>query len=107
MEKPKNIQEYVVQKVIEHLKYKDAEFKELADALSRFNLVKCSFCKKYADFDNSCDGCDNVSCSKCKQIKNFQGYNLSGINRCKNCTEERKCEGWIINPNQWTIADYE
>ncbi len=62
---PKNIQEYIVESVIKHNKYRDDEIKELQQILHDLDLDKCSTCMKYKKIMDVCALCEKMCCYKC------------------------------------------
>ena len=95
----KNLQEYVSNRIIEHLKDRDTELQELRKfreiALSLFgeiDIVMCSGCKMYSRWGTSCDLCDNILCVNCDSegITHYNTWNLSGTNACKECQVKHK-----------------
>ncbi len=108
---PKNIQEYIVESVIKHNKYRDDEIDELTKALNDMGATKCEICLKYKTEYNSCSMCDFRCCEFCSEAKlnvvlNSHSYytylchecckiycnNCTGkdIKKCDKCTE-RQC----------------
>lgn len=89
----RNIQEYVAVRVIEHMKYRDAEIQQLQkdfDELSRcaadHDIVKCQFCHYYGSYSLTCDFCDKPSCRDCEAVRNIHSWNLAG-SWCLMCEE--------------------
>lgn len=92
MSNPKNIQEYVAERVIEHmkylreadiclqsqLKYKKDKIKKLKEILNDFGIYKCQECKEYKDERHICRCCTNTCCyecsEKCGKLENYSVY---------------------------------
>ena len=74
---PKNIQEYIVESVIKHNKYRDDEIKELERLLVECDVSKCDKCLKYKIEMYSCHLCQINCCFGCSEteIKTFISYN--------------------------------
>lgn len=92
--KSRNIQDYVANKIILYMKYRDEEveslkreIQSLKEDLEDTNIVKCSWCGVYREYDRTCEFCDKMSCHSCGNIKRYPSWNLSGCNACDNCTE--------------------
>ena len=84
---PKNIQEYIVEGIIKHIKYRDAEVKKLYEILEDFGITKCDNCVEYTKDGRLCDMCDLHFCETCYdlKIKHVNTWNLSGSNMCDKC----------------------
>lgn len=78
MSNPKNIQEYVAERVIEHMKYKKDKIKKLKEILNDFGIYKCQECKEYKDERHICRCCTNTCCyecsEKCGKLENYSVY---------------------------------
>jgi late competence protein required for DNA uptake (superfamily II DNA/RNA helicase) len=68
----KNIQEYVVGKVLENIELKDKEIEKLKEkniklkeVLSRYDIIKCSFCTFYTKDCYECSQCGCFYCIDC------------------------------------------
>ena len=90
----KNIQEYVVNCVIAHMKYRDLELEQLKEEikimkekLETKDILKCGICKKYEEYDRTCDFCELVSCIECAYVKRYSSWNISGCTACNRCIE--------------------
>lgn len=83
----KNIKEYVIEKVLETMRYRDIEIIELRSCLADVDIVKCGFCECYRTYDNTCEFCDIESCDKCQKVSNYSSWNLSGCDACDKCSE--------------------
>ena len=84
---PKNIQEYIVEGIIKHIKYRDDEVKKLYEILEDFGITKCDNCSQYTKDGRLCDMCDLHFCETCYdlKIKHVNTWNLSGSNMCDKC----------------------
>jgi hypothetical protein len=85
---PRNIAEYVAQRVIEHIKYRDTELTELREALAQSNMVKCAQCqmwKKRLSL-NHCQVCNKWFC--CRFVRNVHTRNIHGTDMCNQCIKE-------------------
>ncbi len=80
----KNIQEYVGNMIIKHLKYRDDEMKKMLEELEEIGVIKCMTCNSFTINNySSCDCCDLKTC--CQDIIHVRTWNLSGCNMCPNC----------------------
>ena len=84
---PKNIQEYIVEGIIKHIKYRNDEVKKLYEILEDFGITKCDNCSQYTKDGRLCDMCDLHFCETCYdlKIKHVNTWNLSGSNWCEKC----------------------
>lgn len=101
---PKNIQEYIVQGIIKHNKYRDDEIDELKKALDDMGISKCGICLKYSKEYNVCSGCEFACCDSCletklKRINNSCSYPTYLCDECSkiycnHCmvTDIKKCD---------------
>lgn len=88
----KNLEEYVVEKVLEFMRYRDEEIREMARCLEDFDIIKCPFCDRYGRYHLECEFCERVSCTTCVEVENQRSWNLSGCNICHEC-EKKYCTG--------------
>ena len=84
---PKNIQEYIVERIIKHNKYRDEEMRKLYKVLEDFDILKCDVCLEYSQNVKSCDMCDFKCCETCydTKIRHIDTWNLSGCKMCEKC----------------------
>jgi hypothetical protein len=84
---PKSIQEYIVEKIIKHNKYRDGEIEKLHKILEEFSIAKCDGCLRYINDGRLCDMCDLHYCENCydEKVKHVNTRNLSGSNMCEKC----------------------
>ena len=80
-----NIQEYVFEKIIKYMNYKDDEIQKNKNALSKFGIKKCERCENYSDDFNECDFCHQKYCNECNLLEEHPSWNLSGLDVCENC----------------------
>lgn len=87
-----NIQEYVAERVIEHIKLRDvemaglkAEMEEMRAALENKDLIKCDWCHEWRNYHWTCEFCDKKSCTNCHKVEPYQSWNLSGCTACVEC----------------------
>lgn len=93
-----NIQEYVAERVIAHMKYRDEEIEILQKELEilrekaayKADIIKCDWCNEYSDYDWECEFCERKSCTGCKKVKKYPSWNLSGCTACDDC-EAKYC----------------
>ncbi len=84
--KPANIFEYVAARVIEHMRYRDAELETLNDIIQRSGIIKCSHCNLYCGSNQAehCQVCDLWYCCG-SNIICISTWNISGTNMCEKC----------------------
>lgn len=92
MKESKHIQEYVAERVIEHMKYRDADItklkehlNQLSDIMEDYDVVLCNFCDKYGHYELMCDFCHKSSCTDCEAVVRHPGWSLSGCYACSDC----------------------
>ena len=96
---PKNIQEYIVQEIIKHNKYRDYEIQEQEKLLKDSNIDKCGKCMKYKKEMNVCHMCLINCCIACSktELKHFnssdtydeitkEGFSSLNIALCNKCS---------------------
>ena len=96
---PKNIQEYVGNAVIKHMKYRDDEITELEAILEDSGIDKCKKCQKYKKETYMCNMCEADYCSACActEIKSFrssdtynevtgEGFSSLQFDLCNKCS---------------------
>ncbi len=95
--KPANISEYVAARVIEHMRYRDAELETLNDIIQRSGIVKCSHCNLYCGSNQAehCHVCDLWYCCG-SNIICIQTWNISGTNMCEKCIPDT-CMNCALN----------
>lgn len=95
---PKNIQEYVANAVIKHMKYRDDEIAELEAILEEY-IDKCKKCQKYKKESYMCNMCvaDYCSTCACEEMKSFrssdtynevtgEGFSSLQFDLCNKCS---------------------
>lgn len=86
----RNLQEYVAERVIEYLRSRDEEIKELKRLLKLYGVIQCDFCHNYAKYDKRCEICGLKCCLQCN-IK-IETHPTTNMRWWGNVCENEECK---------------
>ena len=93
---PRNIEEYVVRKVLEHAMQENVEIRELKKRLARYEMQAaiCCNCENVSlvNFIHGCTWCRKRVCSSCAE-KNDYRYNITQYAFCSSMCRDKKRNG--------------
>lgn len=85
----KNLQEYVAERVIKHMEYRDEEVRKLRKLLKTFDIILCDFCHDYDHNNGICEICEFRGCVRC--IDTYINTRNFATNMCRKCAKKTFC----------------